>query len=197
MPDQWTIAKDNEVIRRISLSLDESDYLVGGSVRDLLLGKIPVDYDILTFGNVWDKAVSLAAGFGSKPFWMDEGRGIARIVSREGITLDVCAPKGTTLNEDLLNRDITINAIALNLSKMEIHDPANGANDLNKKVIRAVSEKGFADDALRTLRCLRFSAVLEFAIEEKTSELIEKYAPGLKKRRTRTDQTGADLCTFI
>ena len=59
MPEQLTIAKDNEVIRRISLSLDESDYLVGGSVRDLLLGKNPVDYDILTFGNVWDKAVSL------------------------------------------------------------------------------------------------------------------------------------------
>ena len=180
MPEQLTIAKDNEVLRRISPSLDESDYLVGGSVRDLLLGKDPLDYDILTFGNVWEKAVSLAACFGSKPFWMDEGRGIARTVSRQGITIDVCAPKGKTLDEDLLNRDITINAIALNLSKMEIFDPAGGVADLNKKVIRAVTEKGFSADALRTLRCLRFAAVLEFSIDQGTSELIVKYALGLK-----------------
>jgi len=180
MPEQWTIAKDNEVIRRISRTLDESDYLVGGSVRDLLLGKIPVDYDILTFGNVWDKALTLASCLGSKPFWMDESRGIARTVSRDGITLDGCAPKGSSLNEDLLNRDITINAIALNLANMEIHDPLNGVSDLNSRTIRAVSEKGFADDALRTFRCLRFAAVLEFSIEDGTTSLIKKYAPGLK-----------------
>ncbi len=180
MPEQLTIAKDNEVIRRISQSLDENDYLVGGSVRDLLLGKIPIDYDILTFGNVWDKAITLAACLGSKPFWMDEERGIARIAPKDGITLDVCAPKGSTLNEDLLNRDITINAIALNLVNMEIYDPANGVSDLNSKTIRAISEKGFADDALRTLRCLRFAAVLEFTIDDRTFGFIKKYAPGLK-----------------
>jgi poly(A) polymerase len=179
MPEPWTIVSGNEVLRRISLSLDENDYLVGGSVRDLLLGKDPLDYDILTFGNVWDKAVSLAACFGSKPFWMDEERGIARTVSKEGITVDVCAPKGKTLDEDLKNRDITINAIALNLTNKEIYDPVSGIADLDKKLIRAVSVKGFSDDALRTLRCLRFAAVLGFSIDSVTRALIEKYAPGL------------------
>ncbi len=197
MPEPLTIASNNGVIRRISPSLDESDYLVGGSVRDLLLGKDPLDYDILTFGNVWDKAVSLAACFGSKPFWMDEGRGIARTVSADGITLDVCAPKGETLDEDLKNRDITINAIALNLSKMEIIDPVNGTADLDRKIIRAVSERGFSDDALRTLRCLRFAAVLEFSIDKTTLALIEKYAPGLTDvapERIKQELTSALSC---
>lgn len=181
MPEQWTTVSDDRVIKLITSSLDNNDYLVGGSVRDFLLGKAPVDYDILTFGDVWSKASVIAGLLEAKPFWMDEERGIVRVVSHDGITVDVCAPKGETLDIDLENRDITINAIALNLATKELYDPLKGLRDINRHIIRAVSEKSFSDDALRTLRCLRFSAVLGFTIDEETLQLIKKYAHGLKE----------------
>ena len=150
-------------------------FLVGGVVRDLLLGRTPKDVD-LACKDAKKFACSLAKGKNMAIVAMEKkpDEPTFRIVDRNdpGRVLDIAELRGSTIDEDLYRRDFTINAIAMKVQKNgqpeTIIDPANGKKDIAEKRIRSVSKEVFESDPLRILRAYRFAAQLEFAIDQST-----------------------------
>lgn len=164
-----------------SKGLANSAYMVGGAVRDLLLNNDLKDIDIAVKGDAVSIAKEFARQTGSSFVLLDKDFGIARVVNGNGY-LDICAMRGDTIHTDLSERDITINAMALQLTAIgnqlsAIIDPFKGKSDLQNKIIRMVSEKNLIDDPLRVLRIYRFAATLDFSIEANTLDSVKKLAP--------------------
>jgi putative nucleotidyltransferase with HDIG domain len=177
-------------------------YIVGGAVRDLLLGQIVDDWDFTTnatpkqilaifpeafydnvFGTVGISDKSVPNPFEITTFRTEYGYSDSRRPDK--------VKWGKSLQEDLKRRDFTINAIALKIQNLkaclrrqvknqnfEIIDPFNGQVDLKNKIIRAVGDPKarFSEDALRMMRAVRIAAELGFVIEEKTFEAIKANA---------------------
>ena len=170
----------NPVLKGILPHLPDKTYLVGGCVRDLVLGSSPADFDLVTFGQSMVLAQRLAESLGGKAFFMDRERQVARVALKRGdMTIDVSPPRGDDIEADLAERDITINAMAISPFDGSIIDPLGGLKDLDEKRIRLIGEKNLKDDPLRGLRCLRFSAQLGFSVESSTVEAIRRNAQGL------------------
>ena len=177
MQDLWNTVSRDRVISRIAGVLPDNTYLVGGCVRDILLKKRPSDYDIVCFSDVEQLAENIARMFDANAFWLDKQREVARLnIPSKGIMVDVSAPKGEDIRTDLLSRDITINAIGLDIRQKKLVDPANGRSDLNSGIIRVISEKNLKDDPLRVLRCLRLALELGFDIEPSTRAMLKRNA---------------------
>src|SRR3989338_7409680 len=179
-------------------------YVVGGCVRDLLLGTKPADWDITTNAKPEEILKIFPDSFYANQFLTvtvktdaeDETLKEVEITTfrAEGRYTDKRHPDevrfAETLEEDLSRRDFTINALAINFGKsdfpgksdFQIIDPYNGQGDLEKKLIRAVgeAEKRFEEDALRMLRAARFASHFGFFIEEKTLEAIKNNAGWLQ-----------------
>ncbi len=158
-------------------------YLVGGSVRDLLIGiKDIKDIDLIIPTGSEDVARAFADKIGGTFFFLDEERRITRVVKQqdgETLQFDFSNFEGPDLNADLARRDFTMNAMALDLREFidtkaiaNIIDLFHGREDVSKKLIRAVRPEAFDDDPLRLLRAVRFAATLGFTIEDKTAEQI-------------------------
>ena len=184
----------NETVRScleklVDLSAQEKDsvYLVGGSVRDTLLGNEPADLDF-ALPDAPNIARTLASQTGFPLVALDEtpGRETYRVVLDKNLFFDFTTLQGDTIEEDLAQRDFTINAMALSLadftdgSKAPV-DPFNGQNDLQNKIIRAIPGRAFEEDPLRLLRAFRFAATLQFTIEPETLARIQKHKDGLNK----------------
>jgi poly(A) polymerase/tRNA nucleotidyltransferase (CCA-adding enzyme) len=192
-------------------------YLVGGCVRDLLLGAEPKDWDITTnavpeeiqklfpdsvyenqFGTVGVKInleTSDVPNIGDNKRTSDVQIIEITTYRKEGKYTDKRHPDdikfAKTVEEDLARRDFTINAMALNL-RPNIVDPFNGREDLKNKIIRVVGnpEERFQEDALRLMRAVRFMAQLGFIIEKNTEAAIKKHAGLLEfisKERVRDE----------
>lgn len=158
-------------------------YLVGGAVRDMLMGATEVnDRDYVVVGAT--EQDMLDRGFTnvgeSFPVFLDENGDQWALARRErktgngyqGFTVD--AAPTVTIEEDLLRRDLTINAIAKDLETGFIVDPFNGSQDIEDKILRHVSP-AFAEDPLRVVRLARFSARwMDFSIAAETIELCTK-----------------------
>lgn len=153
-------------------------YVVGGCVRDMLMGKPAHDYDIATSAlpediiSIFKKTVPTGIKHGTVTV-LSEGYSVEVTTFRtEGDYLSHRQPKSVSfvksIEEDLSRRDFTVNAMAYN--KNGLVDPFGGRADLENKILRAVGdpEKRFNEDALRILRLFRFSSVLGFEIEEET-----------------------------
>lgn len=156
-------------------------YLVGGHIRDWLLGRDSHDADFV----VPEESLLLARGLADhlKGHFvpLDRTRGIARVVCYEGpqaIYVDVTLLQGETLAEDLRRRDFTVNAIAHRMGEEETRliDPHGGREDVSRRLIRTVTPSAFADDPLRLLRAVRLAAELEFTIESQTEALLREQA---------------------
>jgi tRNA nucleotidyltransferase/poly(A) polymerase len=179
MRDLWSIASSDKIISKISKAFTKNTFLVGGCVRDILMKRPSRDYDIVTFDDAWGLAQKIAKTLGAKAFWIDRKREVARIAfsGSNGQTLiDISAPKGPDIISDLKARDITINAIALDLQNKKLIDPLHGAADLQSRIIRSTSEANLISDPLRILRCARFAVELGFTIEPKTYKLLKKHS---------------------
>ena len=182
MHDLFNAATRNIILKGILPHLPGQTYLVGGCVRDLMLGAEPSDFDLVTFGTSMDLARQLGAIFGGKAFFMDQERQMARVALNHGdLTIDVSPPKGNDIAADLAERDITINAMALDPFGGTLIDPLGGQKDLQEKRIRLIAEKNLKDDPLRGLRCLRFSVQLGFSLDSLTMEVIKKNAETLDR----------------
>lgn len=167
-------------------------YLVGGCVRDLLRGKQPQDWDMTTsarpeqvmalFGGA---AIPTGLQHGTVTVHAGEDSFEITTFRRDGDYGDHRHPDRVTftdsLAEDLMRRDFTINAMALDL-RGELTDLHGGRDDLAAGVIRCVGDarRRFDEDALRILRALRFAAALGFALEEETARGARAMAPLLK-----------------
>lgn len=180
MHDLSSCVSSNPFIRSIADLLPAETYLVGGCIRDMLLGHDPSDLDLVTYSNIEELAASIAARLHARPFWMDVERGVMRIAVKGRGSLDISKPKGKDIEADLISRDLTINAMAYEISKGIFLDPASGLKDLLSGVVRIISERNLLDDPLRALRAVRFSVTLDFAIQEETSRMIRKHADLLK-----------------
>jgi poly(A) polymerase len=162
-------------------------YIVGGFVRDWLLDRGTNDIDIATSGNALEIAREVARIIDGKYVLLDEVNKIARVVVNslgQPLYLDF-ATFLNTIEEDLGRRDFTINAMAVEFNGFmsgspHLNDPFHGEDDLRKKLIKAVSQRIFKDDAARLLRAVRLAAELDFKIGTETEQLIKQYGQLVK-----------------
>lgn len=168
-------------------------HIVGGSVRDLLLGKNPDDFDITTSALPEEtkavfsdkRTVDTGIKHGTVSLILDGKAYEITTYRLDGEYKDSRHPEAVyftnNIEEDLSRRDFTVNAMAYNRSNGLV-DPFGGRDDLERKIIRAVGDADlrFSEDALRILRGIRFSAVLGFDIDEFTSSAIHRKAHLLK-----------------
>jgi putative nucleotidyltransferase with HDIG domain len=147
----------------------ERAWVVGGAVRDRLLGRSVVDLDVAVAGEPRALARHLAVVAGGPAFELSGAFGAWRVHApgREW-QIDVTALQGDSIQEDLAQRDFTVNAIAEPLDGGPLVDPFDGASDLDRGCLRMVSEEAFDTDPLRVLRLARFAAGLGFEPEEAT-----------------------------
>ena len=151
-------------------------YLVGGSVRDLLLGRRPLDLDFAVAGNPSTFAQRLAAHTGGRLVPLGKpGLMLYRIVSGSQI-MDVSAVFGRSISEDLQRRDFTINAIAIDLAGGDIIDVCGGRADLAARRVRMVSRSAFEQDPVRLIRTFRMAAVLRFEVTPETAAAVRDQA---------------------
>ncbi len=160
-------------IKEYASKSNKKVYLVGGMLRDLLLGLEINDIDIAINGNGKDFARSLGKCFRLKKD-LNEFR-----VTNGDMDIDVLGLGSMEIFEDLERRDFTINAMAYNLLDKRFIDPFNGVKDLEKGIIRAVGRKNIVEDSCRILRGLRFRASFGFEIEENTANLFNEYSDKL------------------
>ncbi|UIE36435.1 CCA tRNA nucleotidyltransferase [Leptodesmis sichuanensis] len=162
--------------------LPESAYLVGGSVRDALLGRHSeyLDLDFVLPEKVVETARTIARHYKAGFVLLDEERQIARVVFPQG-TVDFAQQVGPTLEADLLRRDFTVNAIAYNPQSDRLFDPLQGRLDLQQQQLRMVSIENLEEDPLRLLRAYRQAAQLGFSLEPETQAAIRQLAPLLRR----------------
>ena len=146
-------------------------YLVGGFLRDLLLGRDSKDLDLLYFGD----PMTLLEGLPRSWFPLDPSRGIFRAIWDE-YQVDIAAPRAQKLEEDLKERDFTVNAMAFSLSQDSLIDPWGGREDLKNKRLRVLTPWAFREDPLRVLRTFRLALQLGFSPTSDTLELAKKWA---------------------
>lgn len=172
---------------RAAVSTETELYLVGGAIRDAVLGNVTRDLDFACGQGVKlarKIADKLQAGF----FILDNGFDTARVViqnsdgSRE--ILDFAGYRGETLLEDLQGRDFTMNAVAMNIHTGEMLDPLGGLKDIREKRIRSCSDTTFSDDPVRILRAVRLAPYLGFNIDLKTRKQMREASDQLHKIST-------------
>jgi poly(A) polymerase len=161
-------------------------YLVGGAVRDLLLKRPVHDLDFCTVEPVKSLARGLAGDLQAALFALDEERGTYRVIESRPdgsrFTYDLAVLRGGDLQTDLIDRDFTINAIALDLRHPDkLIDPLGGAQDLRDKVLRVCTPRSFENDPVRVLRAVRQSVQFELRIEPATLNLLKASVPGLER----------------
>ncbi|MFN4132587.1 MAG: hypothetical protein ACK4GE_05875, partial [Caldimicrobium sp.] len=158
-------------------------YIVGGSIRDFLLGRPIYDLDIALDEEPSVLAEFLARVLHYTPILLSEEFGIYRL-AKGRYTIDLTLYRGKDIEEDLRERDFTLNALALPLrclfeGPFEIFDPLGGFQDLQSGIIRAIGEKNILADPLRILRGYRFLAQGYGSLETKTRTYFQRYRNSL------------------
>lgn len=191
-----------EILKRIEDSGYEA-FLVGGCVRDRIMGKKPDDYDIAASAHPDEikaifsdlKTIDTGIKHGTVSILFEGNVTEITTFRIDGEYKDSRRPESiaftNSIEEDLKRRDFTVNAMAMDL-RGNITDPFGGQEDIKRKVIRAVgnAQKRFEEDALRILRGVRFASVLGFEIEKETAEQIHLLRERLKNiasERIRTE----------
>ena len=175
-------------------------YIVGGCVRDSILGREPEDWDITTSAKpeevkaLFPRTIDTGIQHGTVTVMLDKEGFEVTTYRIDGKYEDNRHPKEVTftpnLQEDLRRRDFTINAMAYN-EKTGLVDLYGGLADMERKLIRCVGDakERFTEDALRIMRAIRFSAQLGYTIEDKTKEAIRELAPNLSSISAERIQT--------
>ncbi len=199
-----------DILNRVYHSLSHQEYqgyVVGGIIRDSLLGRQTSDVDIAVSGNAPDIARLVADDLNGKFVLLDSANSIARVIvfkqgPQESITrefqccrtewhLDFSSFSGD-IESDLARRDFTVNAMAMELSRfvtantgkqsqLKLIDPFSGEKDSLNKVLRAVSDEIFESDAARLLRAVRLAAELDFTIAPETENLIRHHSQSITR----------------
>ena len=197
------------LLTKVSNFLTEQDvqsYVVGGFVRDVLLGRDTADIDIAVEADALEIAPKVATALGGKYVLLDEVNRVGRVIvankeapsTKKRWELDFSSVDDN-IKHDLARRDFTIDAMAVDLRKIVTQphlltlphlkkrdevspkpplliDPLNGWNDLHQRVVRAVTKTAFELDAARLLRAVRLATELGFSIDNETEALIRKYS---------------------
>jgi len=168
-------------------------YLVGGAVRDLLLGRahLKLDLDYIATGMDEDGLLAMLSGIGRADL-VGRSFGVIKFRTPEGMTVDIALPRsevstgpghrdfrvvsdpGMPVSSDLARRDYTVNSMALDLSDFSLVDPLGGADDLARKILRVNRETSFVEDPLRIMRGVQFMARFGLEAEPGTRARMEK-----------------------
>ena len=179
-------------------------YLVGGAVRDLLLGGRPLDLDLVVEGDPAQVAAVLDGDLRA------HDRFGTSTVSRDGFTYDLARSRRETyahpgalpdvspapLSDDLLRRDFTVNALAIALVGPEagsLHTAPLGLDDLERRSLRVLHDSSFFDDPTRALRLARYASRLEFEVEPHTRALLDSALEGGAIATVSGSRIGAEL----
>ncbi len=162
-------------------------YLVGGTVRDLVLRKSISDMDFIMSGNVIDFSKGFSEIINAKVIILNKEPDTTRIIFNHGeFYMDFSKMRGTNIVEDLMARDLTINSMALDFNRLvktqdiTLIDPCNGVYDLENERINFTSESSIINDPIRLLRAYRFSALLGFVITDQAKSMIQNYRTLIK-----------------
>lgn len=154
-----------------------SAWIVGGAVRDAVLGREVSDLDLAVAGDPGAAARAIARAIGEHAFELSAEFGTWRVAaSGHGWQIDVTVLRGDSIEADLAERDFTIGAVAVPLAGAEPIDPYAGLTDLADKRLRAVGEVSFTADPLRLLRAARLAAEMDLEIEPRTVALARAAA---------------------
>ena len=175
--------KSDEILSKIIDKFDNEIYLVGGTVRDFYMGLESTDRDIIVMDQeAREFALKLSELFQATFVPLDEENKIYRVVLPDKINyIDVTNPVGDSIEKDLMRRDLTINAIAVNIRTGELIDISGGVTDIMNKCINYVNELNFVDDPLRLLRVYRFQALYGFQLAPETINAVCKYSDLIHK----------------
>jgi len=179
---------------RAALPDDKAVYLVGGAVRDLLLGRTTHDLDFAVSGEAIKTARrvtdALKADFYPLDLERDTGRVIVTAEDGTRTVMDFAAFRGPDLETDLLGRDFTLNAMAVDVRTLALYDPLGGALDLREKRLRQCSPSAFSDDPVRILRAVRLAAAFGFHILPEARQAMKqavKLLPNVSAERQRDE----------
>ncbi|MDR0915402.1 MAG: HD domain-containing protein [Endomicrobium sp.] len=179
------------ILRKLqSLSIGLNVYVVGGFVRDMFLQHINNihDIDLIINNNVYEYSKKIANFFNAKLIILDDTKHIYRVILKHTLQIkhvDIAMMNGNNIQEDLLNRDFTINALAFKLNtfvnfKLNIivsqHDSQKTFNDLQLKILDTISNKVFVSDPLRMLRVFRFMSKYQYIPTKNTLRQIKEHA---------------------
>ena len=157
-------------------------WIVGGAVRDRLLGRATTDLDLAVPDDPKDAARALAHATGGAPFRLSGAFGAWRVVGHgHSWHVDLVILRDGDIHADLAARDFTLNAMAEPLAGGELLDPHGGRADLEARRLRMVAPGALAEDPLRTLRAVRLAIELDLTIEPDTAAAITHAAPGLER----------------
>ncbi len=191
MDNLIAIIKANDYIRKIvAIKRKGKLFLVGGTIRDMLMGIEPKDFDFAIQGSGVPFARKVAKALNGSFVLLSRKDDEARVVINETI-FDFVGFEH--IIDDLERRDFTINAMALDLDNLEFLDPFGGQTDLKKKVIRLTSERVLQDDPLRILRAFRFALELDFKIDRE----FYKKAAGISLKRIAAERIGYEFMRII
>lgn len=176
-----------DYVREVAAEKDCKPFLVGGPVRDLLLGRPAIDIDLTLEKDASTLARALAKRIDGRvrsfPQFLTykvTADGMPEIdittARKERYRKPGALPAVTAgrLKDDLLRRDFSINAIAMDLLTGQLHDPANGEADLGARVVRVLHDQSFIDDPTRIFRAIRLATRLDFALEPHTDDLMRE-----------------------
>ncbi|MBG0782481.1 MAG: HD domain-containing protein [Bacteroidales bacterium] len=188
-----------EIIRDVSKAMNLKVYLVGGYVRDALLGRSSKDIDVVVVGDGLELAAAVAKAIGKHTEAKFYGQFGTAMLRHKGLEIEfVGARKESyklysrkpdvrpgTLAEDLNRRDFTVNALAVSLNEKnfgELIDPFDGQKDLEQQILKTPLDADitYSDDPLRMMRAVRFASQLNFKIEESSFEAIKRNKNRLK-----------------
>jgi tRNA nucleotidyltransferase (CCA-adding enzyme) len=176
-----------DLVREVAVEKNCHPYLVGGPVRDILLGRVSIDIDLTLEHDASTLARALAKRL--------EGRVRSfpqfltyKVTASQFPEIDLTTARkeryrkpgalpavtAGRLKDDLVRRDFSINAIALDLLDSAMHDPTNGAHDIEQRLVRVLHDRSFIDDPTRIFRAARLAARLGFTIEAHTEELMRE-----------------------
>ena len=151
-------------------------YIVGGSIRDLLCGRTPLDYDLVVKGDPELFARSLASRVSGRFVEIGkQGQTVRRVVAKD-IIYDILPVNGVSIDDDLRLRDFTVNAMAVAAYSGNLIDRLGGLRDLAAKKIRMVSDDVFRKDPVRLLRAYRLAASFGFSIDSETRRALARDA---------------------
>lgn len=167
--------QNDEILNNIASFFPNKIYLVGGSVRDCFLGKNTFDRDLIVADeDARTFSQKVAEFFDGKFIPLDEENKIYRVVLKDKKNyLDITNPIENSMEKDLFRRDLTINAVAVDIKTCEILDLVGGVEDIQNRIIRGIKDFNFEDDPLRILRVFRFYSILGFEIDSHLLEVVK------------------------
>ena len=158
--------RNNQQIQQIlQLKGERHLYLVGGTIRDIIMGSEPQDFDFSVSGSGIEFARHVSQALKGALVVLDEEEDEARIV-KDDVIYDFIGLNAQGVLADLERRDFTINAMAVDLASLEFLDPCDGIKDIKKKMIRPTTAQSLIDDPLRMLRGFRFALELDFILHK-------------------------------